>query len=83
MNLDELRSQIDAIDDRILTLLGERAAVVSDVARAKGEAGLPAYDPDRERAILERLARQGAGTFPRRRHATRRSGPLCVRPACR
>ncbi len=65
MNLDELRSRIDAIDDRILTLLGERAAVVADVARAKSEAGLPAYDPDRERAILDRLAGQGAGRFPR------------------
>src|ERR1700722_10778035 len=65
MNLDDLRSRIDAIDDRILTLLGERAAVVGDVARAKQEAGLPAYDPDRERAILDRLGRQGAGRFPR------------------
>jgi len=65
MNLDDLRRRIDSIDDEILALLEERAEVVAGVARAKGEAGLPAYDPERERAILERLAQRGAGRFPR------------------
>ena len=65
MNLDDLRSRIDAIDDEILSLLEQRADVVAGVARAKGEAGLPAYDPERERAVLDRLAGRGAGRFPR------------------
>ncbi len=65
MNLDDLRLRIDAIDDEILALLERRADVVAGVARAKAEAGLAAYDPARERAVLERLAQRGAGRFPR------------------
>ena len=65
MSLDDLRSRIDSIDDQILALLEQRAEVVARVARAKGEAGLPAYDPERERAVLDRLAQRGAGRFPR------------------
>jgi chorismate mutase/prephenate dehydratase len=65
MNLDDLRRQLDAIDDRILGLLEQRADVVAGVAHAKAEAGIAAYDPERERAVLERLAKKGAGRFPR------------------
>ncbi|HEV3191272.1 MAG TPA: prephenate dehydratase [Polyangiaceae bacterium] len=61
--LDDLRKRIDQLDDHILTLLEDRAGVVADVARAKREANLPTYDPDRERGILDRLA-QRAGHFP-------------------
>jgi chorismate mutase/prephenate dehydratase len=61
--LDDHRRQIDEIDDKILTLLEERARVVADVARAKRDASLPTYDPDRERQVLDRLASR-AGRFP-------------------
>ncbi len=65
MTLDELRRRIDSIDDQILALLEQRADVVGGVAHAKQDAGLPAYDPDRERGVLDRLAARGAGRFPR------------------
>jgi chorismate mutase/prephenate dehydratase len=65
MALDDLRSRLDAIDDGILALLEQRADIVAGVARAKQEAGLPAYDPEREREVLQRLAQKGAGRFPR------------------
>ena len=61
--LDDLRQRIDALDDRILQLLEDRARVVADVAQAKRHANLPTYDPGRERAVLERLAAR-AGQFP-------------------
>ena len=65
MSLDDLRGQIDSIDDQILTLLEQRADVVSHVARTKQDKRLPLHDPEREREVLERLAGRGAGHFPR------------------
>jgi chorismate mutase/prephenate dehydratase len=61
--LDDLRKRINDIDDSILGLLEERARVVGDVARAKRDANLPTYDPERERQVLDRLAAR-AGRFP-------------------
>jgi chorismate mutase/prephenate dehydratase len=64
--LDDLRARIDAIDEQILRMLEQRAETVEQVADAKREAGLSSYyDPERERAVLDRLAAKGAGQFPR------------------
>ncbi|HEY2733709.1 MAG TPA: chorismate mutase, partial [Polyangiales bacterium] len=64
--LDELRGQIDSIDEAILALLERRATAAEGVAEAKREAGLASYyDPEREKAVLDRLAQRGAGHFPR------------------
>jgi len=64
--LDELRAEIDLVDEQILALLERRAATVERVAEAKREAGVSSYyDPERERAVLDRLAAKGAGHFPR------------------
>jgi len=63
VGLDLLRTQINDLDDHILELLEERARVVGDIARAKQEANLPTYDPERERQVLDRLAAR-AGRFP-------------------
>ncbi len=65
MSLDDLRKQIDTIDDRILALLEDRANVVSHVADAKRGSNAPYFNPERERAVLDRLALKGAGKFPR------------------
>src|SRR5450755_4164758 len=63
MSLDDLRKRIDALDDRILQLLDERARVVGEVGRLKRTDSLPTYDPEREQLILDRLAKR-AGPFP-------------------
>jgi chorismate mutase/prephenate dehydratase len=65
MSLDDLRRRIDAIDDQILALLEQRADVVALVAREKQDKSLPVHDPERERGVLDRLAKKGAGRFPR------------------
>lgn len=62
--LAELREAIDAIDDRLLGLLAERAEIVAGIAEAKRQAGLGSLDPERERAVLARLVSRGAGRFP-------------------
>jgi chorismate mutase/prephenate dehydratase len=62
--LKELRARIDAIDDRILALLNERAATALDVGRIKAERNLRFYVPEREVEILRRLTEANPGPFP-------------------
>ena len=64
-NLNELRRQIDAIDDQILDLLNRRAGVVIEVGRAKAGEQKEFYVPSREQAIYERLTAASAGPFPK------------------
>jgi 4-amino-4-deoxychorismate mutase len=59
--LESFRQRIDDIDDRILALLGERFAVVRDVAAFKGPRGIPAVIPARVDEVKERCADQAAG----------------------
>ena len=56
-DLDELRQAIDAVDLQILKLLHERVRLVMAVGEYKRERDMPVYDPERERALLERLCR--------------------------
>lgn len=63
-SLDDLRRRIDAIDDGLLELIQERAAIVGAVAAAKratGSAG--AFRPGREAQVMRRLASQLGGPF--------------------
>lgn len=60
--LENLRGEIDTIDDALHDLLMERAAVVMRVAAAKSG---PALRPGREAAILRRLVERHGGAFPR------------------
>lgn len=63
--LAELRDKIDAIDDRILELLNERARFVLEVGRAKhSKPGSRFHVLEREESIYERLASSNAGPFP-------------------
>lgn len=56
--LTELRRAIDEVDQRILELVAERVRLVLAVGELKRMRELPVYDPERERNMLERLARQ-------------------------
>ncbi len=49
MNLDELRSQIDQVDGKILDLFGMRMALAKDGARVKSQTGRAIFDPERDR----------------------------------
>jgi chorismate mutase/prephenate dehydratase len=62
--LAELRRQIDAIDDQILTLLNRRADLVVAVGKAKQGTSGDYYVPSREQAIYARLIAANAGPFP-------------------
>lgn len=57
--LSEIRSQIDAIDDRLLALLSERARVAQTVGLSKKQQGnittADLYRPERESQVLRRV----------------------------
>jgi len=61
MTLDELRVQIDRIDDTLLKLYNERMEYVHQVGELKNTTGAPIYRPEREQAILTRLKKQNKG----------------------
>jgi chorismate mutase/prephenate dehydratase len=51
-----LRAEIDALDDRLVPLLEERARVALALGEVKRAAGRPLRDAPREAEILSRLA---------------------------
>lgn len=56
MDLNELRQEIDEIDDRLVKLFCQRMDVAARVADYKRENNLPIFHPGRERAILQKVA---------------------------
>jgi chorismate mutase/prephenate dehydratase len=62
--LSSLRRRIDDLDKQIVDLLNERAKVVVDVGKTKVTNGTPVYAPDREQAVLRRIAEINQGPLP-------------------
>lgn len=63
-SLDDLRREIDEIDTALHDLIMRRAAIVEQVAEAKGPQGNSGMRPGREAEILRRLAARHTGPFP-------------------
>ena len=61
MTLDELRVEIDSIDNQLLELYNKRMEYVHQVGELKNTTGAPIYRPEREQAILNRLKAQNNG----------------------
>lgn len=57
--LKKFRVQIDALDDQLLQLFNERAALAQDVGKMKGSAVV--YRPEREAQVLRRLTENNPG----------------------
>lgn len=64
MTLEELRARIDAVDDRVLDALRERAELVEQVGQTKARTGEPYYAPEREEDLLRRLAAANKSRLP-------------------
>ena len=56
MDLNELRNEIDSIDNELVSLFARRMAISGQVADYKREHGLPILVPAREREILQKVA---------------------------
>lgn len=59
--LKSLRDQIDALDERLVALLNERARLAIEVGHIKHETGAPVFRPEREAEVLQRAAALNAG----------------------
>jgi chorismate mutase-like protein len=53
--LDELRCDIDRVDEVLVRLLNERARCVCEVGRVKKALGIEIYQPDREKDVLKHV----------------------------
>ena len=63
-NLNELRSEIDIIDESLHDLIMRRADVVTRIKEAKQDSGGPIFWPGREAEVLRRLMKRHHGNFP-------------------
>ena len=61
--LDDLRQDIDRIDEVLVRLLNERARVACEVGRLKKAGGVEVYQPEREKQVLAHV-RNVAGEGP-------------------
>ena len=61
-SLAQLRTQIDAVDQALLTLLNRRAGLAHEVGEIKRVEGSPVYRPEREAQVI--LGLQGANLGP-------------------
>ena len=52
MDLSQLRSQIDNIDDQLISLFGQRMQIAAQIAEYKKQNNMPIYVPSREREKL-------------------------------
>ena len=55
MDLDQIRKDIDQIDQELVALLEKRMVCVSQIVEYKEQQGLPVLDQGREREVLEKV----------------------------
>lgn len=60
-SLEQLRQEIDRLDDQILPLLNQRAARAVEIGRIKKANGDPLHVPSRERDVIRRLVAANRG----------------------
>jgi len=64
MSLDELRKQINEIDQKLVKLLNERARVVIEIGKLKNKQGGQIYAPHREKQVFEKIIEANEGPLP-------------------
>lgn len=53
--LDDLRRDIDRVDEVLVRLLNERARCACEIGRLKKQLGVDVYQPEREKQVLEHV----------------------------
>jgi len=63
-DLDKLRIEIDAIDEKLVELFNQRARCVLEIGRYKQQTQRAVYDTKREEAVMANVARSNHGPLP-------------------
>jgi len=61
VEIDEIRKRIDLLDDELLRIFNDRARLALEIGEIKKRAGLPVYDPAREKRIFARMKEANPG----------------------
>jgi chorismate mutase len=61
LDIDKLRERINQLDDQLLCIFNERAALAVQIGEIKKELNLAIYDPKREKLIFERMHNNNPG----------------------
>lgn len=63
-NIEDWRRRIDEIDRQLVELLNERSQCAAEIGHIKQQAGLPLYQPEREKAVLANAESHNHGPLP-------------------
>ena len=66
MDITDWRRKIDDVDRKLVELLSQRAQAVHEIGKLKAGAGLPVYEPDREKTVFENARKTNGGPLPDR-----------------
>lgn len=61
MSLDKLRKKIDRLDQKLISLLNQRAAATKNIGKIKLNTGKSIYVPEREMQVLKRISSLNKG----------------------
>lgn len=61
MDINDIRDEINALDDELLRIFNRRAQLALDIGHIKKDRGLAVYDPEREKYIFERMKSANPG----------------------
>ncbi len=61
LDIDIIRLKINQLDDDLLRIFNQRAALALEIGEVKRQLDLPIYDPKREKLIFERILKENQG----------------------
>ena len=61
MTIDDYRKEINRLDSELLRIFNQRAALALKIGEIKKEHGIPVYDPEREKRIVEAMSNANPG----------------------
>jgi chorismate mutase-like protein len=66
MEISDWRKKIDELDRKLVELLSQRAQAAHEIGKLKLTAGMPIYEPDRERTVFGNVKSVNPGPLPDR-----------------